>query len=83
MNAETIQQMIESGLPGSRAMVSGDDGSHFDAVIVSEAFAGKSPVQQQQLVYATLGDHITNGAIHALSMRCYTPEQWEAAGQPG
>ena len=41
MNAETIQQLIEQGLPGARAVVEGPDGVHFEAVVVSEAFRGE------------------------------------------
>jgi acid stress-induced BolA-like protein IbaG/YrbA len=55
--------------------VLGDDGTHFEAVIVSAAFSGKSMVQQHQLVYAALGDRM-RAEIHALSMKTYTPEQW-------
>jgi len=51
------------------------DGHHFEAVIVSPAFRGKSRVQQHQLVYAALGDRMS-GEIHALSMQTHTPEDW-------
>jgi len=53
------------------------DGHHFEAVIVSPAFRGKSRVQQHQLVYAALG-HRMGGEIHALSMQTCTPEDWVA-----
>jgi len=59
--------------------VMGDDGTHFEAVLVSSAFLGKSRVQQHQLVYAALGDRMRE-EIHALSMQTFTPEQW--AKQP-
>jgi acid stress-induced BolA-like protein IbaG/YrbA len=51
------------------------DGHHFEAVIVSPAFRGKSRVQQHQLVYAALGNRM-GGEIHALSMQTCTPEDW-------
>jgi acid stress-induced BolA-like protein IbaG/YrbA len=51
------------------------DGHHFEAVVVSEAFAGKSRVQRHQLVYQTLGDRMRE-EIHALSMKTYTPQEW-------
>jgi acid stress-induced BolA-like protein IbaG/YrbA len=51
------------------------DGAHFEAVIVSAAFAGLRTVQQHQKVYAALGDKMRE-EIHALSMKTYTPEQW-------
>jgi len=78
MEPDEIKRMIEDGLPDSQAMVDGD-GSHFQATVVAAAFAGKSPVQKQQMVYATLGDNITKGHIHALGIKAYTPEEWERA----
>ena len=78
MDAETIRKLIESGLPGARADVQGDDGVHFEATVVSEAFRGKLPLARHRMVYATLGDHM-GGEIHALSLRTLTPE--EAAKQ--
>jgi len=53
------------------------DGQHFEAVIVSDAFAGKSRIQQHQLVYAALGERMRE-EIHALSMKTLTPAQWQA-----
>jgi acid stress-induced BolA-like protein IbaG/YrbA len=73
---ESIQQSIAQGLACDHVEVSGD-GHHFEAVIVSAAFAGKSRVQQHQLVYAALGDRMRE-EVHALSMQTLTPEQWQA-----
>ncbi|MDA8094799.1 MAG: BolA family transcriptional regulator [Betaproteobacteria bacterium] len=73
-----IQSYIERGLPCLHVTVDGD-GHHFEAVIVSEAFRGKSIVQQHQLVYGALGDRMRQ-EIHALSMKTLTPEQWAARG---
>lgn len=77
MQPDDIKQLIEQGLAGARAAVSGD-GQHFEAVVVADAFAGRSMVQQHQLVYQALGDKM-KAEIHALSLRTYTPEQWRAA----
>jgi len=70
---EDIKRLIEAGLPGARVQVAGD-GQHFEAIIVSGEFAGKSMVAQHQMVYQTLGDKM-RAEIHALSMRTLTPEQ--------
>lgn len=78
MNEQQIRQMIESGLPGSQVSVTGD-GRHFEAVVVSSAFAGKSILEQHRMVYATLGDSFRSDALHALSLKTYTPEQWRLA----
>ena len=74
MNADTIRQLIETGLPGARAEVQGDDGVHFEAVVVSAAFAGKLPLARHRLVYAALGDMLQTD-IHALAIRARTPEE--------
>ncbi len=71
---ESIRKGIEGGLDCKHIEVAGD-GQHFEAVIVSAAFAGKSRVQRHQLVYAVLGERMRE-EIHALSMRTLTPEEW-------
>ena len=73
---EQVRSYIEKGLPCREVRVAGD-GQHFEALIVSEAFRGKSRIQRHQLVYAALGERM-RAEIHALSMRTLTPE--EAAG---
>jgi acid stress-induced BolA-like protein IbaG/YrbA len=73
---EDVRQYIEQGLACERVEVTGD-GQHFEALIVSSAFAGKSKVQQHQLVYRALGDRMRE-EIHALSMQTLTPEEWSA-----
>jgi len=78
VESEAIKAMIEQGIPGSRATVSGD-GRHFEATVISAEFAGKTPVKKQQLVFAALGDNITSGAIHALNIKTFTPEEWEGS----
>jgi acid stress-induced BolA-like protein IbaG/YrbA len=74
MNSETIKNLIESGLPGAQADVQGADGVHFEATVISTAFAGKLPLARHRLVYATLGD-LMGGAIHALALKTITPEE--------
>ncbi len=77
MRAEDIAALIEEQLPGARATVRGDDGVHFEAVVISEAFAGKSPVQQHRLVYAALGERLKQEKIHALALKTYSPDAWQ------
>jgi len=71
---ESIQKNIEQGMTTSYLKVVGD-GQHFEAVIVSEEFAGMSRIQRQQRVNKTLGDRM-DGEIHALSMKTFTPQEW-------
>ena len=72
---ESVKQGINSGLNCEHIEVLGD-GQHFEAVIVSASFEGKSRVQRHQLVYAALGDRMRQ-EIHALSMRTLTPAEWQ------
>ncbi len=74
MNAPQIQQLIEAGLPGARAVVHGDDGVHFEAEVVFEAFRGKLPLARHRMVYATLGT-LMGREIHALALRTLTPDE--------
>ncbi|GJM05086.1 MAG: BolA family transcriptional regulator [marine bacterium B5-7] len=75
MNPQIIKQLIEAGMSDAEIIVEGDDGTHFQARIISESFTGKSMVQQHQMVYKTLGDKMGTD-IHALSIQTYTPEEW-------
>ncbi len=74
---ESIKQNIDQGMVTTHLSVVGD-GQHFEAVVVSEEFAGKSRVQRHQRVYQTLGDRM-RAEIHALSMKTLTPEEWEGS----
>ena len=78
MNPDAIRQLIEAGLPGARAQVQGEDGVHFDAVVVAEAFRGKLPLARHRMVYATLGERM-GGEIHALALRTLTPDEMHTA----
>ena len=78
MDANRIKQLIESGMPGAVAEVQGEDGVHFEARVVSEAFTGKLPLARHRMVYATLGD-LMGGAIHALALKTLTPEEAAAS----
>lgn len=71
---EQIQNYIAAGLQCTHLTVEGD-GSHFQATIVSPAFAGKRLIQRHQLVYAVLGERMRE-EIHALSMKTLTPEEF-------
>ncbi len=79
MEIAEIKAMIESGLPDSRVDLTGD-GTHFEVVVESESFSGKSRLQQHRMVYATLGDSM-EGAIHALSIRTRVPSGASSEGQ--
>lgn len=76
MQAADIQRLIEEALPGAKVSVQGDDGVHFQAVVVSDAFEGESRVQQHRRVYRALGGRMESEEIHALALKTYTPAAW-------
>ncbi len=71
---EQVRSYILENLQCEHVEVAGD-GHHFEAVIVSSVFEGKSRVQQHQTVYRALGDRMRE-EIHALSMKTFTPGDW-------
>ena len=75
---ESVKRGIEAGLACERVEVVGD-GQHFQALVVSAEFTGRSRVQRHQLVYAALGDRMRE-EIHALSMQTFTPDEWRSRG---
>ena len=75
LSALQLEGYITESLACDYIKVLGDDGTHFEAIIVSPEFVGKTMIQQHQLVYAALGERM-KAEIHALSMRTYSPENW-------
>lgn len=82
LDPQQIEAWIRTGLECDRLAVDGD-GRHFQALIVSNTFAGLSRVQRQQRVNAILRAHFESEVLHALSMQCLTPEEAEAQGLRG
>jgi len=76
VDPRSIEDSIRAGLECTHVQVAGD-GAHFEAVIVSPAFAGLTRVRRHQLVYGALGDRMRE-EIHALSMKTLSPEEWAA-----
>jgi acid stress-induced BolA-like protein IbaG/YrbA len=72
---EIIQSAILAALPCQSLQVSGD-GQHFEAVVVSAAFEGKSRLARHQLVLDSLKERLKE-EIHALSIKTFTPQQWQ------
>jgi stress-induced morphogen len=76
-----VEERIRSGIPDvSHLSVEDLTGTkdHYQATIVSPSFAGKSRIEQHQMVYRALGE-LMAGPVHALALRTYTPEAWSAA----
>ncbi|MFC3959895.1 BolA family protein [Halovivax cerinus] len=80
MEPDAVAQLIEENLPDAEATVGRARGHHDDdhlaATVVSPAFEGRSLVDQHQLVYDALGEHMTTD-IHALELSTYTPDEYD------
>ena len=79
MTAQELQAIIAAGLNCQHLEVQGD-GRHWYATLVSAEFEDKRLIQRHQRVYATLGEKIKTDEVHALSMKTYTPAEWQAQG---
>jgi len=69
MAAQDIVRLIQDGIPGAQVEIEdlAGDGDHYAATVVAAAFAGKSKVQQHQMVYGALGGRM-GGVLHALKL---------------
>ncbi len=78
-----VETMIQAALPDAAVQVQDltGGGDHYQVVIVSSAFEGKSLIQQHQLVYRSVQQAMSTEAIHALSLKTYTPQAWQESGQ--
>ena len=78
LDADALEKRIQEGLRDVSLVRATDltgTRDHWEMVIVAGAFAGKSRIQQHQMVYAALGE-LMAGPIHALALKTYTPESW-------
>ena len=78
MEAVEVKRLIEQGLPGASVEVQDTTGGgdHFEALVVSDTFEGKSLVERHQVVYAALGDAM-RARVHALTLKTLTPAQYQ------
>jgi len=72
-----LKDLLQTAFPGASVDVASEDGVHFAARLVADAFAGRSRVARHQLVYQALGQRM-GGEIHALSLQTLTPDEAEA-----
>lgn len=76
METTQVEQLLQQALTLDEVTVKAN-GSHYEVIAVGECFDGLSAVKKQQLVYAPLMDSISDGTIHAVSIRAFTPTQWQ------
>ena len=75
METTEVKRLIEEGIEGCEAIVTAD-GSKYTAIVISDAFEGKTMIAEQKMVYAIVNEHIQSGAIHALTIKAFTPTEW-------
>ncbi len=78
---EEIEAMIQAAIPDARVAVIDpmQDGQHFEAIVVSESFAGQPLVRQHQAVLKALKTQLDSNVVHALALKTFTPAKWEAS----
>ena len=83
ISPDQVQSMVKAGLPDAQVQIQDltGGGDHYQVTVISSQFEGRSLVQQHQLVYSTVSKAMSSEAIHALSLKTYTPETWATASQ--
>jgi acid stress-induced BolA-like protein IbaG/YrbA len=74
IDAEGIKALLADSLPECDIRVEGGGGKYL-VTAVGQVFAGLGAVKRQQIIYQHLNEHISSGAIHAVSMKLQTPEE--------
>lgn len=85
LDPNDLARRITTALPGAEVEVKDltGTGDHFEARVVAPGFEGMGMLDQHQAVYAPLRDLLDSGALHALALKTYTPEQWKRlSGRP-
>ena len=77
MDAAIVKVLLQTQLTDCEFHVQGE-GNHYDITAIGSVFEGLRPVKKQQLVYAALSDNIADGSIHAVNIRTFTPQEWQA-----
>ena len=76
METVEIQQAIEAAIPEAQVYLEGE-GCTFSAIVVSEEFQSLPLVKRQQKVLEPVTEWLSTGALHAFSVKAYTPVEWE------
>ncbi len=76
MTPDILKLKIQTTMPDATITIE-SDGTHYFATVISKEFVGKSRVQRQQMIYQTVQPELQSGALHALSLKTWTPEEWE------
>lgn len=77
MNPEQLEALLKQAIPSATEIHAQGENSHYGVIVVSDELAQLSKVKQQQAVYAPLGDLFATNAIHALTIKVFSTEQWK------
>jgi len=75
VDEQSIKNIIKNSFSNADIQVEGD-GYHYTLRVIMPEFQDKSRMQRQQLIYRLFAEQITNGSLHALSIKTYTPDEW-------
>jgi stress-induced morphogen len=78
MKPTQLKQRLESLSPDTQAEVIDMTGTedHYQAVVISSAFAGKMMIEQHRMVFSLIQAEVDSGEVHALTLKTYTPDQF-------
>lgn len=76
IDAQEIRTRIQEALPGAQVKIADltGGGDHYQVEVISEAFAGVTPIKRHRMVYAPLKD-VLGGALHAMALTTKTPDE--------
>lgn len=77
MEPKQLEELLKQALPNASEIHAQGENSHYGVIVVSDELAQLSRVKQQQAVYAPLGEHFATNAIHALTIKVFSTEQWK------
>ena len=80
ISLDQVEALIKAEIPDAQVQVEDltGGGDHLQATVISSQFEGKTLVKQHQLVYKALQQAMATEAIHALALKTYTPQAWNA-----
>ncbi len=74
ITAQDVEDLIRKSFPNATIQIQGDDGVHFQGMVIDESFRGLNRVQQQRAVMAAIKPKVDSGEIHALGLTTKAPE---------
>ena len=77
MESIEVKKILDEALQLQEVYIKTNDGSHFEIIAVDKQFSDMSRLKQQQLIYGPLMEYIQTNDIHAVSIKTFTPDNWE------